>query len=127
MSAETWMRVVVYELQGAADDSALEKELAGFIRLLQKQHGYQIGFAGADPDDGALATVTQWNSLQSIQDAEEALRDLVRSAESRGVHQIDAQNIQLFTPAPAMRMWGSDEESAAEEKAHRKHRFHLRH
>lgn len=126
MSAETWMRVVVYEQKGAADDGSLKKELEGFIRLLQHQHGYQIGFAGEDPDDGALATVTQWHSLHEIHEAEVALADLLADAESRGVHIVDAQNIQLFTPAPSMHMWSSDDE-VAEDKAHKKHRFHLRH
>jgi hypothetical protein len=127
MSAETWMRVVVYEQKGAASDGSLKKELEGFIRLLQHQKGYQIGFAGEDPDDGALATVTQWSSLAAIEAADAALASLVEEAETRGVHMIDRQNIQLFTPAPSMKMWSNNEATAEEEKPKHKHRFHLRH
>lgn len=127
MSAETWMRVVVYEQKGAANDGSLKKELEGFIHLLQHQHGYQIGFAGEDPDDGALATVTQWHSLAAIEDAEKALQTLLEDAQARGVHVLDAQNIQLFTPAPSMKMWNNSEETVEEDKHKHKHRFHLRH
>jgi hypothetical protein len=127
MSAETWMRVVIYEQKGAANDGSLKKELEGFIRALQMQKGYQIGFAGEDPDDGALATVTQWSSLAAIQAADVAVQSLVDAAATRGVHVIDRQNIQLFTPAPSMKMWTNTEETVAEEKPKHKHRFHLRH
>lgn len=127
MSAETWLRVVVYEQEGAANDGVLKRELEGFIRVLQKQKGYQIGFAGDDPDDHALATVTQWSSLAAIQAADAVLAPLVEEAATRGIREIDRQNIQLFTPAPSMKMWSNADEAAEEEKPKHKHRFHLRH
>jgi hypothetical protein len=128
MSAETWMRVVLFEQEGAANDGSLKKELEGFIRVLQKQKGYQIGFAGEDPDDSALATVTQWSSLAAIEAADEVLRPMIEDAATRGIRVVDRQNIQLFTPAPSMHMWSSSsDEEAVEEKPKHKHRFHLRH
>lgn len=114
MSAEHWIQVVIYEQKGSPDDAELKDTVQNLIHVLEKQKGYQAGFWGQDPDDRAYASVTQWASQEAIEAGHAALAGMLNAAEARGIRVVDAQNIQLFTPAPFIATWFSEDEQAGD-------------
>jgi heme-degrading monooxygenase HmoA len=109
MSAEHWIQVVIYDQPGAPDDSELKDTVSNLAHVLEKQDGYQDGFWGRDPDDGAYASVTQWAGPEAIEAGHAALAGMLSAAATRGIRIVDRQSIQLFTPPPSIAVWFDDD------------------
>lgn len=123
MSAETWLRVVIYRANDPNDDSAvnyMKDSTTATLSMLENQPGFRLGYWGLDPEEGTMAAVTYWNSEQSIKDAMGALGKLQAERAEHGITLESTQNVQLFT-VPAIAMWGSDADE--DEPAKRKRRW----
>lgn len=123
MSAETWLRVVIYRANDPNDDSAvtyMKDSTSATLSMLENQPGFRLGYWGLDPEEGTMAAVTYWNSEQSIKEAMGALGKLQAERAEHGITLESTQNVQLFT-VPAIAMWGSDADEG--ETAKRKRRW----
>lgn len=104
---EAWLRVVLYDMRETAFDhfdsllTYMHSNVEYFSTVLEKHRGFTAGYWGVDLDEGKIAAVTHWESLQAIQDAAGDLERLQADAEVHGIHRMHVQNIQLF-PLPGL-------------------------
>ncbi len=112
MSAETWLRVVIYRANDPNDDTAvtyMKDSTAATLTMLESQPGFRLGYWGLDPEEGTMAAVTYWNSEMAITNALSSLAKLQAERAEHGISVESTQNVQLFT-VPAIGMWGGEEE-----------------
>jgi len=123
MSAETWLRVVIYRANDPNDEAAVSYMKDSTSRTLETMHhmpGFRLGYWGLDPDEGTMAAVTYWSSEQAIKDASGALGKLHEERAEHGITIESVQNVQLFTVPAAIAMWGADDEEEEQPKHRRR-------
>ncbi|HEY2832974.1 MAG TPA: hypothetical protein VGJ14_11165 [Sporichthyaceae bacterium] len=99
MAGETWLRVVIYRANDAGDQAAvsyLKDSTTATLAVLEKRPGFRLGYWGIDPDEGTMAAVTYWSSLDSIHRAHAALAMLDAERAQHGITVQSTQNLQLF-------------------------------
>jgi hypothetical protein len=108
----SWLRIVTYTVPDTDDGNAkqaLIASVADYVSVLERQRGFSGAYWGESPADGTISAVSHWSSLNAIEAAEGALRELQAMTPSAGLSLVDVQNIELF-PVPAMSMWTDEEE-----------------
>jgi hypothetical protein len=99
MAAETWLRVVIYRANDPNDQAAvhyLKQSTTATLAMLEKRPGFRLGYWGVDPDEGTMAAVTYWTSLESIHSAHTELDKLHGERAEHGITIESTQNVQLF-------------------------------
>ncbi|HZE66030.1 MAG TPA: hypothetical protein VE081_05325 [Sporichthyaceae bacterium] len=99
MAAETWLRVVIYRANDPNDQAAvtyLKRSTTATLTMLERRPGFRLGYWGLDPDEGTMAAVTYWSSLESIHDAHSELDKLHAERADHGITIESTQNVQLF-------------------------------
>jgi len=99
MATETWLRVVIYRADDPNDQDAvnyLKTSTTATLAMLEKRPGFRLGYWGLDPDEGTMAAVTYWTSLESIHDAHAELDKLDTERAQHGITIESTQNVQLF-------------------------------
>jgi hypothetical protein len=99
MATETWLRVVIYRADDPNDQAAvnyLKASTTATLAMLEKRPGFRLGYWGLDPDEGTMAAVTYWSSLESIHDAHAELDKLHSERAEHGITIESTQNVQLF-------------------------------
>jgi hypothetical protein len=99
MAAETWLRVVIYRAEDPNNPAAvtyLKASTTATLAMLEKRPGFRLGYWGLDPDEGTMAAVTYWTSLESIQNAHAELDKLHTERAEHGITIESTQNVQLF-------------------------------
>jgi hypothetical protein len=121
MAAETWLRVVIYRAENPNDPAAvsyLKDSTTATLAMLEKRPGFRLGYWGLDPDEGTMAAVTYWTSLDSIHAAHAELDKLHTERAQHGITIESTQNVQLFAvPSDA----GPDDDE--DEPRQRRRRF----
>jgi hypothetical protein len=99
---ETWIRIVIYRIEGRPDVGAIEymkSSVLEVIRRLESQPGFQLGYWGSSPETGTMAAVTYWSSRDAIKRAEASLSRLHAERAEQGLVVHKAHNVRLFAGA----------------------------
>jgi heme-degrading monooxygenase HmoA len=118
VTATGWLRVVLYDMRDVAFDHFetplryVRANIGYFAGVLEKQPGFVTAHWGVDLDEGKIAAVTRWSSLEAITAAAADLGRLAADAEAHGIHRMHVSNIELFPVAEAEDH--SDDEITAE-------------
>jgi hypothetical protein len=99
MATETWLRVVIYRAEDPNNQDAvnyLKASTTATLAMLEKRPGFRLGYWGLDPDEGTMAAVTYWASLESIHGADAELDKLHSERAEHGITIESTQNVQLF-------------------------------
>jgi hypothetical protein len=99
---ETWIRIVIYRIEGRPDIAAIEYMRASVqevVRRLESQPGFQLGYWGSSPETGTMAAVTYWSSRGAITSAETSLNQLHAERAAQGLVVHKAHNVRLFAGA----------------------------
>jgi len=124
MAAETWLRVVIYRAEDPNDQAAvnyLKDSTTATLAMLEKRPGFRLGYWGLDPDEGTMAAVTYWTSLDSIHNAHAELDKLHTERAQHGITIESTQNVQLFAVPEDVE--ADDDDDDADEPRHKRRLF----
>jgi len=102
MASETWIRIVIYRIEGRPDVAAIEymkSSVQEVVRRLETQPGFQLGYWGSSPETGTMAAVTYWSSRDAITRATASLTQLHAERAAQGLVVHKAHNVRLFAGA----------------------------
>jgi hypothetical protein len=97
--AETWLRIVTYDLANCdeAELNRMKDITQQVLRDLAQQHGYQLGYWGYNPEESAMHAVTFWASRDAIDEAGEVLKWVHAERARAGVKVREVHNVRLYS------------------------------